>query len=182
MLKVFKKPIALTMDDATEASIDSNQDSGNENHSGNEIEIIRSLSNLADIVVRLQGVIDEKWSRSHSLLHEKFELKSQQISIDDQLSQAQRWRQSLSNAYSKTKRTTQPSNRKKKHLLYPQHLTNYYHFFGVIIGKNRSFISHVPTLCKTTNQKLHALSRISNYVDRDKLRQSMKVFLLSLCN
>jgi len=86
------------MDVATEVSIDSNQDSNKEHHSGNEIEIIRSLSNLADIVVRLQGVIDEEWSRSHSLLNESFDLNSQQISIDDQLSQAQRWRQSLSNA------------------------------------------------------------------------------------
>ena len=53
---------------------------------------------------------------------------------------------------------------------------------GVIIDKKLSFKSHVAALCKKTNQKLHALSRISNNVDRDILRQIMKAFLLSQCN
>ena len=50
---------------------------------------------------------------------------------------------------------------------------------GVIIDKKLAFKSHITALCKKTNQRLHALSRISNYVDRDKLRPIMKAFLLS---
>ena len=53
---------------------------------------------------------------------------------------------------------------------------------GVIIDKRRTFKSHVAARCKKTNQKLHALTRISNYVDRDILRQIMKALLLSKCN
>ena len=50
---------------------------------------------------------------------------------------------------------------------------------GVIIDKKLNFKSHVAALFKKTDQKLHALSRISNYVDRDKLRQIMRAFLPS---
>ena len=50
------------------------------------------------------------------------------------------------------------------------------------MDKKLTFRSHVATLCKKTNQKLHALSRISNYVDRDKLRKIMKALLLSQFN
>ena len=102
------------MDAATEASIDSNQDSNNEHRSGNEIEIIHSLSNLAAIVIRLQGVIDEERARSHSLLKENFELKSQRIAIDDQPSQAQKCHESLSNAHSKNKENNSTFKSKTK--------------------------------------------------------------------
>ena len=36
---------------------------------------------------------------------------------------------------------------------------------GVFIDKKRTFKSHVAALCRKTSQKLHALSRVSNYVD-----------------
>ena len=49
-------------------------------------------------------------------------------------------------------------------------------FLGVIIDKGLSLNSYVAALCKKTNQKLHALSRISNNIDRDILRQIMKAF------
>ena len=75
LFKAFNKPITETKDAATEASIDSTQASNNAHHSGSEIEIICSLSNLADVVVRLQGVVDEERYRNHSLLKENFELK-----------------------------------------------------------------------------------------------------------
>ena len=107
LFKTFSKPITEIKDAATEVSTDFTQDSNNEHHSGSEIEIIRSLSNLADVIVRLQGIIDEERSRSHSLLEENFELKSQQIAIENKTgkrSQAQQWHQSLSNAYPKNKR------------------------------------------------------------------------------
>ena len=53
---------------------------------------------------------------------------------------------------------------------------------GVIIDTKLTFKSHVTALCKKANQKLHALSRISSYVDREKLRHIMKAFLLSQFN
>ena len=53
---------------------------------------------------------------------------------------------------------------------------------GVIIDTKLTFKSHVTALCKKPNQKLHAFSRISSYVDREKLRQIMKAFLLSQFN
>ena len=53
---------------------------------------------------------------------------------------------------------------------------------GVIIDNKLPFKSHVTALCKKANQKLHALSRISSYVDKEKLRQIMKAFSLSQFN
>ena len=53
---------------------------------------------------------------------------------------------------------------------------------GTLIGNKLTFNSHVTALCKTANQELQALSRISSYVDREKLRQSMTAFLLSQFN
>jgi len=53
---------------------------------------------------------------------------------------------------------------------------------GVIIDKKLTFKSRVAALCKKINQKLQALSQISNFVDREKLRQIMKAFLPSQFN
>ena len=50
---------------------------------------------------------------------------------------------------------------------------------GVIVDRKLSFKSHVSTLFKKVNQKLHAFSRISFYRDSGKLRQVMRAFLLS---
>ena len=44
---------------------------------------------------------------------------------------------------------------------------------------NFSFESHVTSLCKTTSQKLHALAKISHYMDLNKRRNLMKVFITS---
>ena len=42
-----------------------------------------------------------------------------------------------------------------------------------------NFDTHVNNLCKKANQKFHALARLSNYMDKDKLRLIMKAFITS---
>ena len=39
---------------------------------------------------------------------------------------------------------------------------------GVVIDKNLNFTEHVSELCKKGNQKLHALARVSKYLDERK--------------
>ena len=46
---------------------------------------------------------------------------------------------------------------------------------GVTIDKKLDFNEHVTELCKKANQKLHALARISNYMDKDKLKIDSKI-------
>ena len=48
---------------------------------------------------------------------------------------------------------------------------------GVKIDSNLSFESHVTSLCKKASQKLHALERISDYMDLNKRRKLMKAFI-----
>ena len=50
---------------------------------------------------------------------------------------------------------------------------------GVIIDKNLNFKSHVSNLCKRASQKLHALARVSPFMDPDKLRLLMISFTKS---
>ena len=50
---------------------------------------------------------------------------------------------------------------------------------GVTLDKNLDFKNHVNTLCRKAGQKLHALARISNYVDVEKLRVMMNAFIIS---
>ena len=53
---------------------------------------------------------------------------------------------------------------------------------GVKIDKNLDFTEHVTQLCKKGNQKLHALARISGYLNEDKLKIIMKTFIQSQFN
>ena len=53
---------------------------------------------------------------------------------------------------------------------------------GVKIDKNVDFTEHVTQLCKKGNQKLHALARISRYLNEDKLKIIMKTFIQSQFN
>ena len=39
-----------------------------------------------------------------------------------------------------------------------------------------TFNEHVSKLCKKASQKLHAIARISNYLNKNKLRLIMNVF------
>ena len=50
---------------------------------------------------------------------------------------------------------------------------------GVKFDSNLSFENHVTSLCKKASQKLHALARISHYMDLNKRRNLMKAFITS---
>ena len=50
---------------------------------------------------------------------------------------------------------------------------------GVTLDKNLDFKNHVNTLCRKAGQKLHALARISNYVDIERLKVMINAFIVS---
>ena len=50
---------------------------------------------------------------------------------------------------------------------------------GVRFNSNLSFEDHISCLCKKASQKLHALARISHYMDLNKRRSPMKAFITS---
>ena len=50
---------------------------------------------------------------------------------------------------------------------------------GVTINKKLNFKSQVNSLCKQASQKLHALARISKYMDKPKLQITMSTFIMS---
>ena len=50
---------------------------------------------------------------------------------------------------------------------------------GIRIDNTLKFDEHVSSLCKKTNQKLHALARVSNYIPSAKLKTLMKSFVIS---
>ena len=50
---------------------------------------------------------------------------------------------------------------------------------GVKFDSNLSFEGHITSLCKKASQKLHALARISHYIDLNKRRNLMKAFITS---
>ena len=53
---------------------------------------------------------------------------------------------------------------------------------GIKLDKNLDFNDHVLDLIKKGNQKLHALARISKYLNQDKLKIIMKTFIQSQFN
>ena len=50
---------------------------------------------------------------------------------------------------------------------------------GIALDKKLSFKNHVKTICKKASQKLHALARISIYMEPEKLKLLMKTFVMS---
>ena len=50
---------------------------------------------------------------------------------------------------------------------------------GVILDKRLCFKQQIKSICKKGSQKLHALSRISYFLDIDQLKRIMKAFILS---
>ena len=50
---------------------------------------------------------------------------------------------------------------------------------GITLDKHLDFKSHINSLCKNASQKLHALARISSYVDVEKLRIMINAFVVS---
>ena len=53
---------------------------------------------------------------------------------------------------------------------------------GISIDITLSFEHHITSLCKRASQKLHALTRISYYMDFETRRSLMKIFVISLFN
>ena len=52
----------------------------------------------------------------------------------------------------------------------------------ITLDNKLSFESHVSSICKKASQKLHALTRIANYMDLSKRRTLMKTFVISQFN
>ena len=50
---------------------------------------------------------------------------------------------------------------------------------GITLDTKLSFTSHVQSLCRKASQKLHALSRISNFMDSKKIKLMMNTLILS---
>ena len=53
---------------------------------------------------------------------------------------------------------------------------------GVILDKTLCFKQQVRSICKKAGQKLHALSRISHFLDTEQLKRIMRAFILSQFN
>ena len=53
---------------------------------------------------------------------------------------------------------------------------------GVTLDKNLDFKSHINAICKKAEQKLHALARVSSYMNVEKLRIMMSTFVMSHFN
>ena len=51
--------------------------------------------------------------------------------------------------------------------------------FGINFDQSLSFKKHVKILCRKAGQKLHALTRVSCYMDTEKLKLLMRAFMLS---
>ena len=56
------------------------------------------------------------------------------------------------------------------------------HLLGVTIDSNLTFEEHINSLCKKANQKLHALSRVANYMSMEKRRILLNTFITSQFN
>ena len=53
------------------------------------------------------------------------------------------------------------------------------YLLGITLGQSLSSKTHVKDLCRKASQKLHALARISCYMDTQRLKQLMRVVVLS---
>ena len=53
---------------------------------------------------------------------------------------------------------------------------------GVKIDSKPSFENHVSSLCKKASQKLHALTRVVNFMDLAEHKSLMKAFILTQLN
>ena len=50
---------------------------------------------------------------------------------------------------------------------------------GIRIDNKLTFNEHITNICKKVSQKLHALARVSRYIDQEKLRLILKAFIES---
>ena len=53
---------------------------------------------------------------------------------------------------------------------------------GVVIDSEVTFAKHIENLCRKTNQKLHALARVDNFMTLEKRCLVMKTFVFSQFN
>ena len=53
---------------------------------------------------------------------------------------------------------------------------------GIKFNSKLSFENHAPSLCKKSSQKLHALTRVVNYMNLSKRKALMKYFVISQFN
>ena len=53
---------------------------------------------------------------------------------------------------------------------------------GITFDKKLSFRKHIEDLCKTANQRIHALARVSYFVDPAKIETLMNTFIKSQFN
>ena len=60
--------------------------------------------------------------------------------------------------------------------------TKFEKLLGVTFDNRLSFNHHISNICKTTGNKLHALARVSNYMDQDKKRILFNSYFLSQFN
>ena len=60
--------------------------------------------------------------------------------------------------------------------------SEYEKLLGVTFDKKLNFTKHVQDLCKKAHQKLHALARVSDYIDPIKLKLLMDAFIKSQFN
>ena len=60
--------------------------------------------------------------------------------------------------------------------------SNSVELLGIITDTNLNFSEHVSDICKKGNQKLHALARISKYLNEGKLKMLLKTFIQSQFN
>ena len=60
--------------------------------------------------------------------------------------------------------------------------SNFQKLLGVTIDSNFTFEQHINSLCRKSSQKLHALSRIAQYLSQNKKRILFKTFVTSQFN
>ena len=60
--------------------------------------------------------------------------------------------------------------------------TRFEKLLGVTFDNQLNFNHHISKICKTTSNKLHALARVSHYMDEDKRRILLNSYFLSQFN
>ena len=57
------------------------------------------------------------------------------------------------------------------------HSSTHVKLLGITIDSTLNFQQHVSTLCKRTSRKIHALGRISQYIETNKLKVIIRSFI-----
>ena len=60
--------------------------------------------------------------------------------------------------------------------------TKFEKLFGETFDNRLNFNHHISNICKTASHKLHALARVSNYMDQDEKRILFNSYFLSQFN